>query len=192
VIARNINWALPAHLRNALTSPMADDRLAALDGLARLHRIGNDVVRSTVLDELRHLTDDDSRRVSTAAATRLRSLAPQTDASETPAEVPSDPSSVQPQASADPGAVPQDALGRRGEAHLEAGHFDQAIAGFTVALDLNPEDLWALAQRGETHRQAGRFDQAITDLTAALDLDPTLAWAHAERGAAHRQAGHFA
>ncbi len=74
VIARNINWSLPTHLRNAINSPIATDRLNALDGLAHLHRIGNDVVRGHVGEEIRSLVDDDSRTVSAAAAERLRSI----------------------------------------------------------------------------------------------------------------------
>ena len=84
IIARNINWTLPAHLRNALGSPIATDRLTALDGLAHLHRIGNTLVGDSVIEEIRHLTDDDSKRVSAAATTCLRALIPQT--SEPPTE----------------------------------------------------------------------------------------------------------
>ncbi|MEU6381704.1 caspase family protein [Streptomyces sp. NPDC046909] len=76
VIARNIHWTLPAHLHHALASPIATDRLGALDGLAHLHRIGNNHVRRHVLEEIRRLADDDSRTVSAAAAARLQSLLP--------------------------------------------------------------------------------------------------------------------
>ncbi|WP_369244377.1 caspase family protein [Streptomyces sp. R41] len=76
VIAKNINWTLPAYLRNAIGSPIANDRLGALDGLAHLYRIGNDVVRTSVLDEIRRLVDDDSKLVSAAAAAGLRSVLP--------------------------------------------------------------------------------------------------------------------
>ncbi|MFJ8563111.1 tetratricopeptide repeat protein, partial [Streptomyces microflavus] len=64
----------------------------------------------------------------------------------------------------------------RGQAHRQAGRYDQAITDLTAALELDPTDAWALAARGQAHRQAGRYDQAITDLTAALELDPTDAW----------------
>ncbi|MGH3930756.1 MAG: RDD family protein, partial [Pseudonocardiaceae bacterium] len=74
IIARNINWSLPTYLRNALNSPIATDRLGALDGLNHLYRIGNDTVRARVRDEIQRLTDDDSKMVSTAAAERLRSI----------------------------------------------------------------------------------------------------------------------
>src|SRR5262249_21981813 len=76
VIARNINWTLPGYLRNAIASPIATDRLAALDGLDHLRRIGNDLVRARVRAEIERPTDDDSRQVSAAAAARLRSIVP--------------------------------------------------------------------------------------------------------------------
>jgi YVTN family beta-propeller protein len=76
VIARNVNWELPAYLRHAIASPIAADRLAAVEGLAHLHRIGNDVVRGRVREEIRRLGADDSKQVSTAAAERLRELLP--------------------------------------------------------------------------------------------------------------------
>ncbi|MGH3930734.1 MAG: fasciclin domain-containing protein, partial [Pseudonocardiaceae bacterium] len=74
IIARNINWSLPAYLRNTLCSPIATDRLSALDGLDHFYRIGNDVVRGCVRHEIQRLTNDDSRMVSTAAEERLRSI----------------------------------------------------------------------------------------------------------------------
>lgn len=76
IIARNVNWALPSYLRNAIGSPIAADRLGAVEGLAHLHRIGNDTVRATAMEHLRTLADDDSRAVSAAAADRLTMLTP--------------------------------------------------------------------------------------------------------------------
>ncbi|GAA2212085.1 hypothetical protein GCM10009850_075470 [Nonomuraea monospora] len=78
VIARNVNWTLPAYLRNALGSPIATDRRAALDGLAHLHRVGNGWVRGQVLEEIRRLVEDDSKVVSGAAEAWLRSIHPPT------------------------------------------------------------------------------------------------------------------
>ena len=77
VIARNINWTLPTYLRNAIGSPIAADRLAALDGLAHLHRIGNDMVRNSVELEIRSLSDDDSKAVSDKAMTLRRAIHPE-------------------------------------------------------------------------------------------------------------------
>ncbi|WP_416986523.1 caspase family protein [Streptomyces sp. T028] len=74
VIARNINWQLPVHLQHSLGSPIAAERLAALDGLAHLFRIGNAHVRERVAEEIRRLAHDDSKAVSLAAADRLSLL----------------------------------------------------------------------------------------------------------------------
>ncbi len=76
VIARNVNWSLPSFLRHALSSPIAAERLAGLDGLANLYRMGNEMVRQHVAGELQRLTDDDSRAVSAAAAAHLSALLP--------------------------------------------------------------------------------------------------------------------
>ncbi|AZP14843.1 hypothetical protein EJC51_00900 [Streptomyces aquilus] len=51
IIARNVNWSLPTHLRHSLNSPIAVGRLAALDALDHLYRIGNDPVRRRVTSE---------------------------------------------------------------------------------------------------------------------------------------------
>ncbi|MEV6526976.1 caspase family protein [Longispora sp. NPDC051575] len=74
VIARNVHWTLPGYVRNALASPIAADRLGALDALEHLHRIGNGMVRERVAGEIRRLGGDDSRAVSAEAEARLRVL----------------------------------------------------------------------------------------------------------------------
>jgi WD40 repeat protein len=71
LIARNVHWTLPAHLRHAVESPIATQRLNAVEGLAYLYRVGNPVVRATVAGHLTTLADDDSRSVSAAASAVL-------------------------------------------------------------------------------------------------------------------------
>jgi hypothetical protein len=83
VLARNPHWTLPEYLRNGLASPIASDRLTALEGLTRLNRVGNEVVRERTESEIRRLVDDDSRMVSAAARSWTR--APVAAAAETPA-----------------------------------------------------------------------------------------------------------
>ena len=39
LIARNVHWTLPAHLRYAVESPIAAQRLSAVDGLVHLHDV---------------------------------------------------------------------------------------------------------------------------------------------------------
>jgi len=67
ILARNPRWTLPGYLSHGLASPIAADRITALDGLKRLARMGNDVVRDRAETEIRKLADDDSRTVSAAA-----------------------------------------------------------------------------------------------------------------------------
>jgi YVTN family beta-propeller protein len=76
VIARNVNWSMPTYLSNAISSPIATDRLGAVDALVHLYRIGNDTVRARAVDEVRRLAEDDSRMVSAAAMAQLRAIAP--------------------------------------------------------------------------------------------------------------------
>ncbi|MGY1804019.1 caspase family protein [Blastococcus sp. SYSU D00922] len=74
VIARNVHWSLPAHLRYAIESPIAAQRFGAVEGLVHLHRTGNASVRTAVEERLAGLAADDSRSVSTAAAQQLAEL----------------------------------------------------------------------------------------------------------------------
>jgi outer membrane protein assembly factor BamB len=72
VIARNVNWALPTQLQLALSSPIALVRLGAVEPLAHLRSFGNPTVRRRAEEELRRLTEDDSRSVSEAAVEHLQ------------------------------------------------------------------------------------------------------------------------
>jgi bifunctional DNase/RNase len=74
VIARNINWSLPSHLRRALDSPVAMDRLGAMEGLDHFFRVGNPAVRLHVRSEFARLAGDPSRQVSLAAEARLSAM----------------------------------------------------------------------------------------------------------------------
>jgi len=115
VVATNVNWMLPLYLRHAVQSPLAADRLAALDGLDHLHRVGNNLVRGKVREELARLAADDSKTVSAAATARLRSLDPHTRAGYAATSAPPSPSVQQagpPGSAAEgpPSATPPDQL----------------------------------------------------------------------------------
>ena len=75
LIARNVHWTLPAHLQHAIESPIAAQRLSAVQELGYLHRAGNDVVRTAVAGCLATLAADDSRSVSSAATALQESIA---------------------------------------------------------------------------------------------------------------------
>src|SRR3954452_5878968 len=94
LIARNVHWTVPSHLRYAIESPIATQRLSAVDGLAYLHRVGNDIVRAAVAEHLTALANDDSRSVSRAASALLQQVqggAPGRDVIAPPAHPPTPP-----------------------------------------------------------------------------------------------------
>ncbi|MEV0695714.1 tetratricopeptide repeat protein, partial [Streptomyces sp. NPDC050388] len=64
------------------------------------------------------------------------------------------------------------ALGSRGQAHRQTGHYEQAIADLTAALELDPTLAWALTERSQAHRQAGHCEKAREDLERAVEADP--------------------
>jgi len=74
VIACNVNWQLPTYVSSALESPVAQDRLAAVNSLAHLHRVGNDFVRAKVIIQARRLINDDDKLVATAARELMATL----------------------------------------------------------------------------------------------------------------------
>lgn len=60
----------------------------------------------------------------------------------------------------------------RGNAYLEQGQYDQAIADFTKAIALLPPDAAVYHNRGLAYSNKGLYDQAIADLTQAIALKP--------------------
>jgi tetratricopeptide (TPR) repeat protein len=60
--------------------------------------------------------------------------------------------------------------------------YDQAIADFTQAIDLNPADPQAYFQRGFIYYLLNKWDEAISEYTKAIEHSPTYAPAYRERG----------
>src|SRR4051794_28723601 len=69
------HWTLPSYLQNAIESPIAAQRRSAVDGLAYLHRVGNEFVRTSVARHLTFLADDDGGGVSAGAPAVLQGIA---------------------------------------------------------------------------------------------------------------------
>src|SRR3954452_9761603 len=116
VIARNVHWTLPAHLQHALESPIAAQRLSAVEGLAHLHPVGNDVVRAIVAGHVAALADDDSRSVSSAATALLEPINPPSAPAAVPASRTAAPVTVE--RPVVPVPVPAAAAGRSSPAAL--------------------------------------------------------------------------
>src|SRR3984885_16380477 len=54
------------------------------------------------------------------------------------------------------------------------GKYDQAIAGFTKAIDIWPQMASAYLERGLAHHQLHQDDDALADLDRALAIDSSL------------------
>ena len=69
-----------------------------------------------------------------------------------------------------------------GNACRLTGRFDDALADFNRAIELDPGLAWAIGSRGETYQAMGRYDEALADFNRAIELDPGRAWAIGSRG----------
>ncbi|MFX4295316.1 tetratricopeptide repeat protein [Streptomyces bohaiensis] len=77
----------------------------------------------------------------------------------------------------------------RGRTYHEGGEHNRAIADFTRAIELNPDNEQSHIRRGLAHHAAGNYELAITDLTRAIQLNPDNKLNHSWRGRTHHAAG---
>jgi tetratricopeptide (TPR) repeat protein len=70
--------------------------------------------------------------------------------------------------------------------------FAAAIADFSEAIRLAPEDPAAYIQRGYAHHERREADRAIEDFTTAISLKPDSGRAYFARALVHRRRGDFA
>ena len=77
----------------------------------------------------------------------------------------------------------------RGTAYQEKGEVDRAIADYTKAIALDPNDATAYNNRGFAYYRKGESDRAIADYTKAIALEPKRARAYFSRGLAYKTRG---
>jgi len=65
-------------------------------------------------------------------------------------------------------------LGRRAERGLEKSLWEEDIAKFRSAIEIDPRNVAAHSLLADTYRRQGRLELAIGEYRAALQLDPTL------------------
>ena len=84
------------------------------------------------------------------------------------------------------------AYNNRGNAKRGKGDLDGALADYTRALELNPQDAKAYNNRGNAKQDKGDLDGALADYTRALELNPKHASAYYNRGVARFVKGEMA
>jgi lipoprotein NlpI len=82
-------------------------------------------------------------------------------------------------------------LNNRGIAYKNKGDNVHAVADFSHAIDLNPNDDKALNNRGALYMNEGDYDRAIADYDKAILLVPEYAIAIKNRGAAYINEGKY-
>jgi len=61
----------------------------------------------------------------------------------------------------------------RGVAYRKKGEVDRAIADYTEAIALDPNDAIAYSNRGVAYKKKGDKEQAIADFRTALEINPS-------------------
>ena len=80
-------------------------------------------------------------------------------------------------------------LAQAGDAWIQAGFPDRAIAVLTEALEVKPGDAEMLVERARAEVDLGRFNEAAIDLTGAIDADALSQENYVLRASALRRAG---
>jgi tetratricopeptide (TPR) repeat protein len=79
----------------------------------------------------------------------------------------------------------EDEATKQGNLLREKGDFDGAIAAYTEAIRLDPQNAPVYSGRAYAHFKKGEFDQAIVAYSEAIRLDPKYAEAYCNRGLAY-------
>lgn len=77
----------------------------------------------------------------------------------------------------------------RGLSHRRTGQLDKAVADYTKAARLTPQDASIFNNRGFAYDEQRKYDLAIADYTRAIQLKPDYARAYSNRGVAYRKKG---
>jgi tetratricopeptide (TPR) repeat protein len=77
----------------------------------------------------------------------------------------------------------------RGHAYSNLDHYEEAVADYCRALELDPQNADTWYSRGRAYLKGGRPDKALPDLSKAVELNPTHAPAWANRGVAYNKLG---
>ena len=74
----------------------------------------------------------------------------------------------------------------QGNKHYNREEFEQAIADYNQAIQLNPKYAYAYNNRGIVYYNQGKYDLAIADYNQAIQLNPKYANAYYNRGLTYK------
>ena len=80
---------------------------------------------------------------------------------------------------------------KQGNKHVYREEFEQAIADYSQAIQLNPKYADAYNNRGIVYRKQGKYDLAIADYNQAIQLNPKDAEAYNNRGGVYLKQGKY-
>jgi len=80
-------------------------------------------------------------------------------------------------------------LRRIGTAYMGMKRFNEALAYFSQAIELNPKDEGTIYNKGRCYAEMGEHARAIEEFSKALELDPDWDWALLQRAQAYLFSG---
>ncbi|MEO0185631.1 MAG: tetratricopeptide repeat protein, partial [candidate division WOR-3 bacterium] len=83
------------------------------------------------------------------------------------------------------------AYNNRGNAYNLLGQYDNAIADFNRAIEINPSLELSYFDRGTVYEHLGFYDKAISDFTNALNIQPDFVMGYVDRGAIYSKIGEY-
>jgi tetratricopeptide (TPR) repeat protein len=157
----------PGFAAQQKVDPAVHETLAGVE-YARTETVSGDTL--TVESSERSLVPEVSYKEAVAAAARLKALAQNNVYLSNNVSYRVSEKDLAALKDATPGSAQE--FVDRGNLFLDRGKYDEAIADFTAALKLEPENKWALADRGVAYAWKQQFNEAEKDLTAAAARDP--------------------
>jgi len=76
-------------------------------------------------------------------------------------------------------------IASQGDALYDQGRYEEALARYNKAIELNPNSGIAYGGRGSALRMLGRYPEALAALNKAIELNPRFVGAYNERGAVY-------
>ena len=73
----------------------------------------------------------------------------------------------------------------KGNSYFDKEKWDEAIAEYSTAIEIDPENAQAYGNRGASYAEKGMYEESISDYSTAIDLDPQNAILYYNRAIAY-------